>query len=116
MTLPLGQGCLMTRRRIALDAIVTLVLVVWTAIAGVVLWWGLWSLNVDSSCDGPARRDIGGGGWAVFVVPVLWAGVFVAVAMRLRGRWWWLSAALAWAFAVAFMVRAVSGELTSLCW
>ncbi|EQM31524.1 hypothetical protein [Rhodococcus erythropolis] len=56
---------------------------VWTLVAAALVLFGLWD-SIDTSCDGPAERDMAGGGWLVIATLSVWSGAFVVCALRLR--------------------------------
>jgi hypothetical protein len=105
----------MKRKHWAADAGAIALLIVWTATAGVVEWWGIWTLNVDTSCDGPPMRTFGGGGWLAFAVPPVWAAAFAAVAVWRRGTWWWVAAGLAAVSALGLVLKVATVGPTQLC-
>ncbi|MDF2898733.1 hypothetical protein EEB12_12180 [Rhodococcus sp. WS1] len=56
---------------------------VWTLVAAALVLFGLWD-SIDTSCDGPAERDMAGGGWLVIATLSVWSGAFVVCALRLH--------------------------------
>lgn len=105
-----------TRGQIIANAVLAAALLLWTAGAAASLWWGTWTLNVDTSCDGPVGRTLDGGGWLAFVVPPVWVLPFVAVAARRRSVAWSIVAALSIALAIALVWAVATAGPTRLCW
>jgi len=62
---------------------VLLFALVWTLVAVALVLFGLWG-SIDTSGDGPAERDMAGGGWLVIATLSVWSGAFVVCALRLR--------------------------------
>ena len=87
---------------------------IWTLVAAVVVLFGLVG-SIDTSCDGPAVRDMAGGGWLVIATLAVWSGAFVVCALRLRT----VTAAVLSALSVVLSTLVVANMLattSSLCW
>ena len=93
---------------------VLFVALIWTLIAAALVLFGLWG-SIDTSCDGPAERDMAGGGWLVIATLSVWSGAFVVCALRLRI----VTATVLASLSVVLSTLAVVNMLattSSLCW
>ncbi|MFI7167263.1 hypothetical protein ACIBM3_32940 [Rhodococcus erythropolis] len=88
--------------------------VVWTLTAAVVVLFGLVG-SIDTSCDGPAERDMAGGGWLVIATLSVWSGVFVVCALRLRTGTGAVLAVLSVVLSTVVVVNMLA-TASSLCW
>ncbi|MDV6208097.1 hypothetical protein R3Q08_07610 [Rhodococcus erythropolis] len=93
---------------------VSLFVLVWTLSAAALVLFGLWG-SIDTSCDGPAERDMAGGGWLVIATLAVWSGVFVVCALRLRTVTASVLAALSVVLST-FVVVILLATAPSLCW